>query len=173
MGSASPPCRRRDAASTSPRTTESCSSSAVTWCSPVGAVTRSTRTTMRSSNSQARRHAATDEMLINHENTKTSKITKIAYGFSCPSRFSCASWLLFLMVTGVCTPALAQYEAPPFDSIHLAVPEVSQARDWYLKYIGGNLGETADRNGFGKWTGDHPLPIPLIFDVSANALPSA
>jgi catechol 2,3-dioxygenase-like lactoylglutathione lyase family enzyme len=78
-----------------------------------------------------------------------------------------------LFALGVCAPARAQYEAPPFDSIHLAVPEISQARDWYLKYIGGNVGETADRVGFGKWTGDHPLPIQLLFEVSANAQPSA
>jgi catechol 2,3-dioxygenase-like lactoylglutathione lyase family enzyme len=70
-------------------------------------------------------------------------------------------------------PARAQYEAPPFDSIHLAVPEISQARDWYLAHIGGSVGETADRVAFGKWTNDHPLPIQLIFQVSTNAQPSA
>jgi len=69
--------------------------------------------------------------------------------------------------------AYAQYEAPPFDSIHLAVPEISQARDWYLKYMGGNAGETADRVAFGRWTGDHPLPLQLIFEVSSDAKPSA
>ena len=73
----------------------------------------------------------------------------------------------------MCAPARAQYEAPPFDSIHLAVPEISQARDWYLENMGGNVGETADRVAFGKWTGDHPLPIQLIFEVSAGAKPSA
>jgi len=67
----------------------------------------------------------------------------------------------------------AQYEAPPFDSIHLAVPEISQARDWYLQNIGGNVGETADRVAFGRWTGDHPLPLQLIFEVSSGAQPSA
>jgi catechol 2,3-dioxygenase-like lactoylglutathione lyase family enzyme len=71
------------------------------------------------------------------------------------------------------TPAFAQYEAPPFDSIHLAVPEISSARDWYLKNIGGNAGETADRVAFGRWSGDHPLPLQLIFEVSSNATPSA
>jgi catechol 2,3-dioxygenase-like lactoylglutathione lyase family enzyme len=69
-------------------------------------------------------------------------------------------------------PARAQYEAPPFDSIHLAVPEISTARDWYLQNIGGNVGETADRVAFGKWSGDHPLPLQLIFDVAPTALPS-
>jgi catechol 2,3-dioxygenase-like lactoylglutathione lyase family enzyme len=73
----------------------------------------------------------------------------------------------------LCTPARAQYEAPPFDSIHLAVPEISQARDWYLAHMGGNIGETADRVALGKWSGDHPLPLQLIFEVSADAKPSA
>jgi catechol 2,3-dioxygenase-like lactoylglutathione lyase family enzyme len=78
--------------------------------------------------------------------------------------------ILFL---SLCAPAQAQYEAPPFDSIHLAVPEISQARDWYLMYMGGEVGETADRVAFGRWTGDHPLPIQLIFELSPNAKPSA
>jgi hypothetical protein len=49
------------------------------------------------------------------------------------------------------------YEAPPFDSIHLNVPEISSARDWYLKNIGGNVGETADRVAFGRWSGPRRL----------------
>ncbi len=106
-------------------------------------------------------------MSFNHEDTKISKLTKTKYGFSC------FSWLFFVIAFGVPAPGQAQYEAPPFDSLHLAVPEISQARDWYLKYMGGNIGETADRVGFGKWTGDHPLPIQLIFEVSADAQPSA
>src|SRR5262245_64940647 len=82
-------------------------------------------------------------------------------------------WILCVSASLRPSPALAQYEAPPFDSIHLAVPEISQARDWYLKYMGGNVGETADRVAWGKWTGDHPLPLQLIFDVSNGAQPSA
>ena len=39
--------------------------------------------------------------------------------------------------------------------------------------MGGNVGETADRVAFGKWTGDHPLPVQLIFEVSSGAQPSA
>jgi catechol 2,3-dioxygenase-like lactoylglutathione lyase family enzyme len=65
------------------------------------------------------------------------------------------------------------YEAPPFDSIHLNVPEISSARDWYLKNMGGNVGETADRIAFGRWTGDHPLPLQLIFEMSSDTKPSA
>ena len=98
----------------------------------------------------------------------------------CALRFSVPPWPViaksaaaFAIALGVCAPARAQYEAPPFDSIHLAVPEISQARDWYLKNMGGNIGETADRVAFGKWSGDHPLPLQLIFDVSTSAAPSA
>jgi len=69
--------------------------------------------------------------------------------------------------------AQTSYEAPPFDSIHLNVPEISTARDWYLKNMGGNAGETADRVAFGRWSGDHPLPLQLIFEMSADAMPSA
>ena len=82
-------------------------------------------------------------------------------------------WLVTVIALFVCTPAYAQYEAPPFDSIHLAVPEISQARDWYLQHMGGNVGETADRVAFGRWSGDHPLPLQLIFEVSSTARPSA
>jgi len=81
--------------------------------------------------------------------------------------------LLPLLIVGFAAPARAQYEAPPFDSIHLAVPEISSARDWYLAHMGGNVGETADRIAFGTWTGDHPLPLQLIFEVNESAQPSA
>ena len=47
------------------------------------------------------------------------------------------------------------------------------ARDWYLQHIGGNVGETPDQVAFGKWPGDHPLPIQLIFHLSKTARPSA
>src|SRR5690349_12128252 len=78
----------------------------------------------------------------------------------------------FAAALAFASPAFAQYEAPPFDSIHLAVPEISTARDWYLQHMGGNLGETADRVAFGNWTGDHPIPLQLIFEVNAGAKPS-
>jgi catechol 2,3-dioxygenase-like lactoylglutathione lyase family enzyme len=69
--------------------------------------------------------------------------------------------------------AQTSYEAPPFDSIHLNVPEISSARDWYLKNMGGNAGETADRVAFGRWSGDHPLPLQLIFEISSDSKPTA
>src|SRR5258705_11210339 len=80
-------------------------------------------------------------------------------------------WLVGVLFLSV--PAFAQYEAPPFDSIHLAVPEISQAPDWYRRTMGGTAGETADRVAFGRWSGDHPLPLQLIFDISSSAKPSA
>ena len=46
-------------------------------------------------------------------------------------------WILCVSASLRPGAAYAQYEAPPFDSIHLGVPEISQARDWYLK-IGGS-----------------------------------
>ena len=80
----------------------------------------------------------------------------------------------FFLVALLCAaPSYAQYEAPPFDAIHLAVPDISLARDWYLAHMGGNAGETPDRVAYGKWTGDHPLPLQLIFQVSTTAKPSA
>src|SRR5262245_55111116 len=78
-------------------------------------------------------------------------------------------WILCVSASLRPSPAQAQYEAPPFDSIHLAVPEISQARDWYLENMGGNVGETSDRVAFGRWSGDHPLPLHLIFEVSTDA----
>lgn len=61
----------------------------------------------------------------------------------------------------------------PFDHLHLAVPDAAQAREWYLKYIGGIDGETPDRIAFAKWPGDHPLPVQILFLSSTNAQPSA
>ena len=71
----------------------------------------------------------------------------------------------------VCSPVHAQL-TEPFDHLHLAVPDPEQARDWYLRNIGGNVGETAERVAFGEWKGDHPLPIQLLFLQSATARPS-
>jgi len=94
-----------------------------------------------------------------------------------PPRHRSTELFILLWVSLSLWPVVANaqgsYEAPPFDSIHLAVPEIASARDWYLKNIGGNVGETADRIAFGRWTGDHPLPISLIFDISSGATPTA
>jgi len=81
---------------------------------------------------------------------------------------SAAVCLLF----AVCSPAQAQL-TDPFDHLHLAVPDIEQARDWYLQHMGGNVGETSERVAFGEWKGDHPLPIQLLFLQSATAGPSA
>ena len=94
-----------------------------------------------------------------------------------PVRAVRTSVFWILCVSASLRPGVAEaqgsYEAPPFDSIHLAVPEIATARDWYLNNIGGNAGETADRIAFGRWSGDHPLPLSLIFDMSPAATPSA
>lgn len=76
------------------------------------------------------------------------------------------------LLLGLCATARAQ-ETVPFDHLHLAVPDPAKAREWYLRNIGGTDGETGDRLAFGKWPGDHPLPISLLFLTSASAKPSA
>src|SRR5688500_7442275 len=72
----------------------------------------------------------------------------------------------------LCASAQAQV-TEPFDHLHLAVPDVEQARDWYVKYMGGNVGETRERVAFGAWRSEHPLPIQLLFLESNDARPSA
>ena len=69
-------------------------------------------------------------------------------------------------------PARAQL-TEPFDHVHLAVPDVEAARDWYIRHMEGNPGETPETVAWGQWPGDHPLPIQLLFQLSADARPSA
>jgi len=76
------------------------------------------------------------------------------------------------LLLALCSPAHAQL-TEPFDHLHLAVPDTEQARDWYLRHMGGNVGETPERVAFGEWKGDHPLPIQLLFLQSTTARPSA
>lgn len=83
------------------------------------------------------------------------------------------TWSGALLVVALALTAAPARAQDPFDAIHLAVPEIPVARDWYLQHIGGNVGETPDQVAFGKWPGDHPLPIQLIFHVSRTAQPSA
>ena len=87
-------------------------------------------------------------------------------------RLPAAGYVCAVLVLLACTPARAQL-TEPFDHLHLAVPDVEQARDWYLRYMGGNAGETPERVAFGEWKGDHPLPISLLFLQSTAARPSA
>ena len=72
----------------------------------------------------------------------------------------------------LCPPVWAQL-TEPFDHVHLAVPDVLQARDWYIQHMGGNEGETPETVSWGKWPGDHPLPVQLHFMLSPNARPNA
>ena len=76
------------------------------------------------------------------------------------------------MLLALCPAAQAQV-IEPFDHLHLAVPDVEQARDWYIEHMGGNAGETPDAVAWGKWPVDHPLPIQLLFTLSDRARPSA
>jgi catechol 2,3-dioxygenase-like lactoylglutathione lyase family enzyme len=76
------------------------------------------------------------------------------------------------LLLAVCAPALAQ-STEPFDHVHLAVPDVERARDWYIQHMGGNVGETPETVAWGKWPGDHPLPVQLLFTLSPDAQPSA
>ncbi|MGH7341328.1 MAG: VOC family protein [Candidatus Rokuibacteriota bacterium] len=76
------------------------------------------------------------------------------------------------LVLAVCASAAAQ-STEPFDHVHLAVPDVERARDWYIQHMGGNPGETPETVAWGKWPGDHPLPVQLLFELSPDAKPSA
>lgn len=86
------------------------------------------------------------------------------------SRLSAASAAVLLVTA--CTPARAQ-STEPFDHVHLAVSDVERARDWYIRHMDGNAGETPDTVAWGKWPGDHPLPIQLLFTLSPDPQPSA
>ena len=83
-------------------------------------------------------------------------------------RWAAVGCLLLLFLPSIARAQLTE----PFDHLHLAVPDPEQARDWYLRNIGGNAGETPERVAFGEWKGDHPLPIQLLFLQSATARPS-
>ena len=83
-----------------------------------------------------------------------------------------ASVAALAILLAVCAPAQAQL-TDPFDHLHLAVPDVERARDWYIQYMGGNAGETPETVAWGKWPADHPLPIQILFLLSADARPSA
>jgi catechol 2,3-dioxygenase-like lactoylglutathione lyase family enzyme len=77
----------------------------------------------------------------------------------------------FVLLTTV-LPASGQV-TDPFDHLHLAVPDVERARDWYIQYMGGNAGESPDSVAWGNWPVDHPLPIQLLFLLAPDARPSA
>lgn len=76
------------------------------------------------------------------------------------------------LVLAVGASAAAQ-STEPFDHVHLAVADVERARDWYIQHMGGNAGETPETVAWGKWPGDHPLPVQLLFTLSPDARPSA
>ena len=88
------------------------------------------------------------------------------------SRLGARALVVLLTLLALTLPAAAQV-TDPFDHLHLAVPEVEQARDWYIQHMGGNAGEAADTVAWGKWPVDHPLPIQLLFLLAPAAKPSA
>lgn len=87
------------------------------------------------------------------------------------TRLTASSAAALVILLAVYAPAQAQ-STEPFDHLHLAVPDIEQARDWYLRHMGGNDGETPETIAFGKWPEEHPLPIQLLFSRSTDALPS-
>jgi len=88
-----------------------------------------------------------------------------------PRVFASGAALCALLVV-VPAPAQAQL-TEPFDHLHLAVPDVEQARDWYIRHMEGNPGETPETVAWGRWPVDHPLPVQLLFTLSDQARPSA
>lgn len=83
-----------------------------------------------------------------------------------------AAGIALLATLGLAWPAAAQI-TDPFDHLHLAVPDVEGARDWYIQNMGGMPGETPDSVTWTPWPGDHPLPIQLLFAIAENRRPSA
>src|SRR5688572_27999140 len=88
------------------------------------------------------------------------------------SRLGARALVVLLALLALTPPAAAQV-TNPFDHLHLAVPEVEQARDWYIQHMDGNAGETPETVAWGKWPVDHPLPIQLLFLLAPSAKPSA
>lgn len=92
--------------------------------------------------------------------------------YSTPMRFRFPTACTAALLLAACAPAAAQ-STEPFDHVHLAVPDVERARDWYIQHMGGNAGETPEDVAWGKWPGDHPLPVQLLFTLSPDVRPSA
>jgi catechol 2,3-dioxygenase-like lactoylglutathione lyase family enzyme len=71
-------------------------------------------------------------------------------------------------LVALCSAANAQV-LEPFDHVHLVVPDVESARDWYIQHMRGNAGETPDAVSWGAWPGDHPMPVQLLFTLAGPA----
>jgi catechol 2,3-dioxygenase-like lactoylglutathione lyase family enzyme len=72
---------------------------------------------------------------------------------------------LWALLVALCPSAHAQV-VEPFDHLHLVVPDVEFAREWYIQHMGGNAGETPDAVSWGAWPGDHPMPVQLLFTLA-------
>ena len=73
--------------------------------------------------------------------------------------------VLWAFLVALCPLADAQV-VEPFDHLHLVVPDVEFAREWYIQHMGGNAGETPDAVSWGAWPGDHPMPVQLLFTLA-------
>lgn len=90
------------------------------------------------------------------------------------SRLGARALVVLLALLALTPPATAAAQVTdPFDHLHLAVPDVERAREWYMQHMGGNAGESPDTVAWGKWPADHPLPIQLLFLLAPGAKPSA
>lgn len=78
---------------------------------------------------------------------------------------------LFVALFGTGGAAQAP-RAVPYDHIHLAVPDPDKAYDWYLRNLGGQVGENPGRVVFEPFSGRRPLPVQLIFLRAPDAKPS-
>ena len=78
---------------------------------------------------------------------------------------------VLIVVFGVLGGAQAP-QTIPYDHVHFAVPEPEKAHAWYLKNMGGNVGETAERVAFEPWTKRAPLPVQFLFIKAPDAPPS-
>lgn len=78
---------------------------------------------------------------------------------------STAAVTLCALVVALCPAAHAQV-VEPFDHLHLVVPDIELAREWYIQHMDGNAGETPDAVSWGAWPGDHPIPVQLLFTLA-------
>src|SRR5262245_6746750 len=90
-----------------------------------------------------------------------------------PRLFPARAGALALLLLLACGSLARAQLTEPFDHLHLAVTDVERARDWYIEHMGGNVGATPETVAWGNWPSDHPLPIQLHFQLTADAHPSA
>jgi catechol 2,3-dioxygenase-like lactoylglutathione lyase family enzyme len=80
----------------------------------------------------------------------------------------CGFWVVLFGIGG----AAQAPRAVPYDHVHLAVSDPDKAYDWYLRHLGGQVGENPGRVVFEPFSGRRPLPVQLIFLRAPDAKPS-